>query len=364
MAKDASEDTSAQPAKVASQFAQYRDPAPGACGSESAASQRDRGAEEVLTPLSLISPLSSPPPQMQHSQQLSQCASQQFPSMAQVFRYAPLPPPNDPGAPYFDGEDASDFLQKMCDTCHRSGIKDYPDILEFVPQYCARVQRKWVEKQSSWKNKDWESFKESFLDRYYDDDSEQQRYTWEYLQRLSQIERTMEDDIQTYLDEFEEISDELTKRGDLEDVYRAELLIRGLPEDLQRKVILHLTKKGLTKSCRNAYDEAFTFAESEIRGKAALRRYLAQREDPILPKPEQKLSTKEKHSKERSQQRPAEPSTSRWQEEQSRKLDEISSKLDALGLMIQASQGRRNDYRHKPTWSGPPNDVEVNELVQ
>lgn len=363
MAKDASKDTSAQPAKVASRFAQYRDPAPGACGSESAASQRDRGAEEVLTPLSLISPLSSPPPQMQHPQQLSQYTSQQFPSMAQVFRHAPLPPPNDPGAPYFDGKDASDFLQKMCDTCHRSGIKDYPDILGFVPQYCARIQRKWVEKQSSWKNKDWESFKESFLDRYYDDDSEQQRYTWEYLQRLSQIERTMEDDIQTYLDEFEEISDELTKRGDLENVYRAELLIRGLPEDLQRKVILHLTKN-MTKSCENAYGEAFTFAETRIRGQAAMRCYFAQREDPILPKQEQKLSTKEKHPKERSQQRPAEPSTSRWQEEQSRKLDEISSKLDALGLMIQASQDRRNDYRHKPTWSGPPNDVEVNELVQ
>ncbi|KAJ5789851.1 uncharacterized protein N7518_006862 [Penicillium psychrosexuale] len=44
------------------------------------------------------------------------------------------------------------------------------DILDILPQDCAKASRSWVEKQVTWRRKD--GFTEDVLEYFYDDDSE------------------------------------------------------------------------------------------------------------------------------------------------------------------------------------------------
>ncbi|KAJ6120593.1 hypothetical protein N7523_004873 [Penicillium sp. IBT 18751x] len=330
-------------------FTEYREPAPER--SESAPSGDDH-ADHEHQPLSLTT---EPPSRVQ---------AVPYPCTVQVPHFSALPAPESPGAPYFDKTDVSEFLEKLQDTCFRCGVKSNEDIMGILPQYCAKVTKSWVKRQDSWLRKDWDAFKEVFLEHFYDDDSEQQRYTKTYLQSLAQIKRTMQDNIRSYLNEFDDISGRVYSKGEVSDVDRASLLIQGLPQQLKEKVIRRHSRKQLPRGTLITYSEAYAAIRSYVREETDIQRILStvksspsntKREQQ--PHPPQQLPTT--IAKPQEYRQPT-ASQAQRQEEQDRKLREMQSQMEALALKLQAGRDIRNDVRYEPDRRNPSNGLGAN----
>ncbi|KAJ5289394.1 uncharacterized protein N7443_009647 [Penicillium atrosanguineum] len=287
-----------------------------------------------------------------------------IPYTVQVPHFSALPAPGSPGAPYFDETDVSEFLEKLQDTCFRCGVKNNEDIMGILPQYCAKVTKSWVKRQSSWLKKDWDTFKEDFLEHFYDDDSEQQRYTKTYLQSLAQVKRTMQDNIRSYLNEFDDISGRVHSKGEVSDVDRASLLIQGLPQQLKEKIIRRHSRKQLPRGTLITYSEAYIAIRSYVREETDIQRILSTVESP----PNSSKSAQQLHPPQTQHTTAARPQEyrqpitiqSQRQDDQDRKLKEMQSQMEALALKVQAGRDMRNDVRYEPDRRGPSNGLGAN----
>jgi hypothetical protein len=283
-------------------------------------------------------------------------------------QFAALPAPGSQGAPLFDRTDATEFLQKLQDTCHRCGIQKNEDILGLLPQYCSRDIRIWVEAQTSWKAKDWENFRAEFLEHYYETDTQQRKFSKEYLHYLSSIQRNDRDDLQGYIDSFDIISTKVFEKGHISDVERASMLIQGLPTHMKEKVVRDFVKKRLPRDTRISYREAYDLATLQIVTKTYAQTYLTQFEHQRHPEvnPQQ----------EKAQYRPPQPSKSHSQNQFSSQprndggdMQALRDQIEALTLQVKASEAMvqqvkaskdmRNDPRYEPDRHSPSNGLGV-----
>ncbi|KAJ5543607.1 hypothetical protein N7461_009610 [Penicillium sp. DV-2018c] len=251
-----------------------------------------------------------------------------------------IPAPGTSSAPVFDEKNATEFLRRVQDMCTRSGIHDVGQMMTLLPQYCSRTSRVWIEKRTSWKNRNWEEFKEEFLEYFYDDDSDQQRYTRQYLEGFVRVRRDTESDNRGYLNEFDDVSGELVQRGELGDCDRADLFFRGLPDKWKVKIIKHHSAKDLPRQRRITYSEAYRQVNKYLREQTNLRRYLSSPEPQNL-QTEPQPGSGQVHQQGQSHQQAPSGSIEK-------QMHELQSQMADLALKVPAPQIRSDSTRQGP----------------
>ncbi|KAJ5583083.1 hypothetical protein N7535_001703 [Penicillium sp. DV-2018c] len=317
------------------QFTQFREPAAGIEDSSDVISQNSEAFEgssaQQPEPQARGPPL---PPSPLPPQPLCRPTAI-APAAAQVMAYTPLPMPGTQGSPNFDKTNATRFLRQMRDMCQRSGINTTEAMMSLIPQYCSDMTRVWVERRPSWISRNWSEFEADFLDYFYDGDSDQLRYTQQYLDSLSRVHRDIDGDNRDYLDEFNEISGELVQRGELGDCDRADMLIRGLPEKWKLKIAKYRSAKDFPRHRRITYAEAYG-QEGSQRGNNQSHQQ-GQHGQPTQPAPSGGLE---------------------------RQVQEIQTQMAALALKVQAHQDPRADPRYEPTRRGPTNGLGIGPPIR
>ncbi|KAJ5542322.1 hypothetical protein N7535_004742 [Penicillium sp. DV-2018c] len=260
-----------------------------------------------------------------------------------VITQTAIPAPGTASAPAFDEKNATEFLQRVQDMCTRSGMHDVGQMMTLLPQYCSRTSRVWVEKRTSWKTRNWEEFKEEFLEYFYDGDSDQQRYTRQYLEGLVRVRRDIEGNNRGYLNEFDDVSGELVQRGELEDCDRADLFFRGLPDKWKVKIIKHHSAKDLPRQRRITYSEAYRQVNKYHREQTNLRRYLSSPE-PQNVQTEPQPGNGQVHQQDQSHQQAPNGGIEE-------PMNELQSQMADLALEVQTPQNRSDPTRQGPLGS-------------
>jgi hypothetical protein len=349
----------AAPITAAEQFTQFREPLPEASGSTIGEPSRSASPEAAARPPPPLPtmPLRDPVPPTQYY------AVPPPQPMYQMI-YSAMPAPGSQGAPAFDETNASDFLRKLEDTCRRSGIVRHEAVMDLLPQYCERPPRVWVEGQAAWKIRDWKTFREDFLDHYHDWDDEQLRYNKRYLNKLAGGDRATNDEIRRYLSEFHEVSTEVFLLGRLSDGERADLLIKGLPEKWQAKILKRHALKARSRSDEISYNEAYKQVQTNLRVEADVYRKVERKET-------KHASSTEEQSSSTSLRSPAPPvpgvqtvpvivPNNQQGDHTSKAIDDVARKLEALALKLDARTDRRNNPLYEQNRGIPSNGMGVN----
>src|SRR5215212_2101977 len=106
-----------------------------------------------------------------------------------VVRQAPPPMPGTPGAPFFDGRDITEFLERFEDMCSEYYIDKESQVVR-LPKYCETSIGRYVRTMQAYQSKDWEELKAALAKDYRHTDSLRQLYTRQCLEALKKERRT------------------------------------------------------------------------------------------------------------------------------------------------------------------------------
>ena len=91
-----------------------------------------------------------------------------------------VPFPGTPGAPYFDGTDVSDFLDRYEDMCAVYKVSDSERIRR-ISRYCESMTGQYIKNLTEYVEKDYESLKKVMRTEYKTEDANQQMNTRSFL---------------------------------------------------------------------------------------------------------------------------------------------------------------------------------------
>lgn len=111
------------------------------------------------------------------------------------------------------------------------------------------------------------------MKKYYSEDSKRLRFIKGYLSRLSNSNRKKKGDIERYIQEFDNISENLVYRGVLIDAERLDIFLKGLLLYLVKKIIKRfLDEDTMDEEETVLYDEAFKFIRHYLKSERAIKK--------------------------------------------------------------------------------------------
>ncbi|KAJ9481739.1 hypothetical protein VN97_g11725 [Penicillium thymicola] len=149
----------------------------------------------------------------------------------------PMPDPGTPGAPFFNGEDATEAPENFERLCKRRGIVDATSLCELFPDYCEKNIRRWAKSTQAYVERDWATLKHEICEDFKDQDSDYQRFTRTALIALVQQPHDTDVELRHYLSQFTSVASVLLQRGMMLEWQCCEWLLSGLPEWLRTKVV-------------------------------------------------------------------------------------------------------------------------------
>ena len=158
--------------------------------------------------------------------------------------------PGQPGAPYFDKVNVTDFLRQWNAECDDCGL-DAKRKCERLWSYCSEEVKQTLEFFEGYRQQDWTTLEQELKTFFYRYDSSRSRHIHD-LTALNQIvldARKM--DLSTYVLKFAAVSATLAEGGSLSKVERVSRLLDGLEEDLRRRMIKNCAKKDWKVSTRS-----------------------------------------------------------------------------------------------------------------
>ena len=189
-----------------------------------------------LTPIPKIyqSTMSSnPPPSSSNSEQE---ASTPMSSIGGPRLVIPMPYPSSPEAPYFDGANVTDFVEKFDELCSDRGLTDL-DKCKRVVKYCDPETRGFIESLPEYIDKTWKPLMRVLIKEYGNQDESQLRMTRPYLEAYVRKSRTSPDDIITYCRSFACTSSKLLKENKLDIYTQFQNFLMGLPTEYRKAAI-------------------------------------------------------------------------------------------------------------------------------
>jgi hypothetical protein len=267
---------------------------------------------------------------------------------------APFPSPGTPGAPYFNGANISEFLQRFHQLGVERGLSE-SDMMEKLPSYCEFAHRFHIEGTEGFKTKDWEMLKKQLLKDYWRNDTRQQMYSRTYLEMYKDVNRTEQDDVLTYCRNFNAISAELVAQNQLDGLTRALWFLKGLPKKLQKRV-MHHEKIDLRNASALDYEKIYKRA-TETQETADTQDYLhhgqelvkevislnavPKRTDPVIVQTDGTFPVVPMVSNEFTDRSKSKPKSETKMNED-RVMDELTKKLEALTLAVTALVSANN----------------------
>ncbi|THC87541.1 hypothetical protein EYZ11_013014 [Aspergillus tanneri] len=151
---------------------------------------------------------------------------------------ASMPVPGTPGAPYFTGQEVTNFLRVMKNLFKRHLIDSDKEKLELLADYSSATVATWISTLAEYETGDFEGVASALKEEYSQQDSVQKIISIHWLTKFVEEERREDDDVGKYLRTFHYVSGELEKMGHLNDYYiRARMLLKGLPETMRQTLI-------------------------------------------------------------------------------------------------------------------------------
>ncbi len=156
--------------------------------------------------------------------------------MAETRYLAVMPVPGTPGAPFFEGANVTEFLERYGDQCEDAALKD-SDKVKRLPRYCSLSIGQYIKTLPEWIGRNWEELSAVMEEEYKDQDTFQQMNSRSFLEALKAKPRTTEDDVRQFIRQYTAVSAALVKKGQLEGYTRGVWFLNGLPADVRGKVI-------------------------------------------------------------------------------------------------------------------------------
>ena len=168
-----------------------------------------------------------------------------------------FPFPGQEGAPYFDGNNITQFLS-IWEDLTIGWPEDYK--VRRIPLYCKATMGNCIKALASFRaigrGGDWESFKTEVLAKFKGSDEEQQKYTEGYLQRSALNIRNKEGsaaDYHAFILDFSEKADKLLEKNILNEYRRVTLFLQAFSNRIGNK---------LCKKCDIDLDDPTTITDA------------------------------------------------------------------------------------------------------
>jgi Aspartyl protease len=153
------------------------------------------------------------------------------------------------GLPWFTGKNITSFLREF-DTLCNENKKSFRDRCERVPRFSAQPIRAVIWEMIEWKQRDWISLKKCMKKEWKDEDEEVLMVSYDYLKRLCARKRGKKEDLTTYFRQVRLAAETQLGLGIVSEYMAVNLLMDGLPDDYQRKLL---------KRCKLDKDDPSTF---------------------------------------------------------------------------------------------------------
>jgi len=210
-----------------------------------------------------------------------------MPPVTNVYRPVILRP-NQPGAPHFNGENVSEFLEEWGFFCEDYGYKD-PLKCTRLPAYCEKDIGDNIKLLPGYTAEDWTALCSGLKDLYWQYDKP--KNTTAAFNKL--IKEAPGMDLNIYILKYASITENLVAKGALSTLDRVNRLMDGLPDDLRRRVLKFCTKKSWRLSVQDTgttdpvFEELreFLIEEAQTRQKETVydkeRRIREGHDDPV-----------------------------------------------------------------------------------
>ena len=163
-----------------------------------------------------------------------------------------VPFPGTPGAPYFDGTDVSDFLDRYEDMCTDYQVSEAEKIRR-IPRYCETMTGQYIKNLMEYLEKDYEALITVMKAEYKSEDTNQQINTRSFLESFKGRTLKDDEDVAPYCRRFSTISEHLVAKGKLDKHTQIEWFLQGLPPSIKSELFLRYEVKV-------EEDKAFPFA--------------------------------------------------------------------------------------------------------
>lgn len=144
-----------------------------------------------------------------------------------------IPYPGAPGAPFFDGQNITHFLDLYDQLCSDYRISEFEKIY-WLPWYCEYFTGRYV--RILIKDADWTAVKAILRREYKENDLDQLINSREFLEELKRKARSEDDDLMHYCQLFASISTNLVLRQRLDRYTQCQWLLQGLPEKIVMEI--------------------------------------------------------------------------------------------------------------------------------
>jgi hypothetical protein len=139
------------------------------------------------------------------------------------------------GAPYFDGKQATNFLQRyellFCEFEENEAIA-----VKRLPLYCSDQVGAAVEYLAGYETGNWAEIKVEILEEYRAYDTKQHMYRVRFLEELTSAQKDRTGDIRQFVHIFTAVSTRLRETGILSEYQEVQLFLGGLDLNLVRKL--------------------------------------------------------------------------------------------------------------------------------
>ena len=149
-----------------------------------------------------------------------------------------MPAPGQPGAPEFNGEGVSEFLDTWEMFCEDYGFNDNEKCRR-LPRYCTQTVKELVEILPGHVDKSWVTLKKELKELFWQKDKVKDSTT----ELIKLVREAPMMDLNVYILKYSSITDALVKQGAMSILDRVGRLLDGLPDNLHRKVVKFCTKK-------------------------------------------------------------------------------------------------------------------------
>ena len=161
---------------------------------------------------------------------------QALPVMSAPIVRMPIPQPGTPGAPNFDGRNATSFLRRFHQLCRDHGYDKDEEIMSRLTDYCDIWIGDWMTSLTSFTMKDWNAFTKTVTKEFRDKDVDQLIHTRKYLEGYKRQPRD-EKFIREYIREYTALSTKVKSKQLIDGPTQTQWFIDGLPEKYRKQVV-------------------------------------------------------------------------------------------------------------------------------
>ena len=154
----------------------------------------------------------------------------------------PMPQPGVPGSPWFDGTNVTEFLDRYSNMCRDYHVSE-KEMVRRMLWYCDSIVAQNIRSLTAYQDQDWEPLAKAMKEEYAEGDEIQVMYSVEYLERLKSLDRSENDDLDLYCQQYRAISSELISKGHFDERTQCRWFLQGLPRMVRQELYFRFDTK-------------------------------------------------------------------------------------------------------------------------